>query len=87
MDVLCALEIAKPKTPDSITASIAKRFKVSPESIRKGGIPNRLVSLESEKLASKKDDGFVVSDFGIIRRDPFLYPIGHKDGKMIRVSD
>ena len=81
MDVLCALSVTIPKSPDSILVCVAQRFKLAPESIRKGGIQNRLDSLESEKLVSEKSGGFVVTDFGIIRRDPFLYPIKWKNGK------
>ncbi len=83
MDVLCALEINSPKTPKQILFSVADRFKLKSESIRKGGIENRLESLENEKLASRKPDGsgFIVTDIGVSRRYDSLYPAKWKDGK------
>lgn len=83
MDVLCTLETRSPKTPDQILVSVAMRFKLASESIRKGGIPNRLSSLEAEKLASKPDDsGFIVTDIGVCRRYNSLYPVKWKGGKL-----
>lgn len=84
MDVLCALETKSPKTPDHVLASVAERFKLNPDSIRKGGIEPRLESLENEKLASKKPDGsgFTITDIGVSRRYDSLYPVKWKGGKL-----